>query len=191
MKKLFICLMVVIISVTAIKLAFYRSFDVDTTSLLEYCKQNGYSQEYCIFVDFSKPQGVNRFCIYDFNKDKIIAKSLCAQGRGRENNIFTHTFSNEIGSHYSSLGKYRVGDLVKMPNPARGYGYLMHGLESTNSNARVRAIMIHNGNVGFETFPLPCVPTSIGCFAVSNKMMKEIAKIEKKTKKPLLLYAYK
>ena len=172
-------------------MCFYRTFDVDTQSLLEYCKQNGYSQEYCIFVDFSKPQGVNRFCIYDFTQKKIIAKSLCAQGRGRENNIFNHTFSNEIGSHYSSLGKYRVGDLVKMSKPIFGHGYLMHGLDSTNSNARVRAIMIHRGNVGFETFPLPCIPTSKGCFAVSNKMMKEIAAVESKTNKPLLLYAYR
>jgi hypothetical protein len=191
MKKFFVIVLSIIVVITAIKMCLYRTFDVDTQSLFEYCKQNGYSQEYCIFVDFSKPQGVNRFCIYDFKQGKIVAKSLCAQGRGRENNIFNHTFSNEIGSYYSSLGKYRVGDLVKMSKTIMGHGYLMYGLESTNSNARERAIMIHRGNVGFETFPLPCIPMSKGCFAVSNKMMKAIAEVESKTDKPILLYAYK
>lgn len=188
MKKIIIFILFLLISCISIKTIFFRKFTVDTSELLTYCQQNGYSEDYCIFVDFSKPQGVKRFCLYSFKQNKIVAKSLCAQGRGKENNIFNHKFSNEPGSNYSSLGKYKVGSLVKMSNPFFGEGYLLYGLDSSNSNANARAIMIHNGNPSFETFPLPCMPVSKGCFAVSSKMMKQLKQI--KTNKPILLYAY-
>lgn len=167
-----------------------RKFDVDTQFLTEYCIQNGYDENYCILVDFSKPQGVKRFCIYDLQNKKVVSKSLCAQGRGKENNIFNHNFSNTPGTNYSSLGKYRIGNLVKMSNPYFGEGYLVYGLDSTNSNALKRGILIHKGNLNFEVFPFPCIPASKGCFAISSKMMKNIEELKKTTKKPILLYAY-
>jgi hypothetical protein len=182
--------MILVITIVVTKNILYRDFDVDTENLLEYCNQNGYSEDYCIFVDFSKPSGIKRFCIYDFNQNKIISKSLCANGRGVENNIFNKTFSNEIGSNYSSLGKYAIGHIRPMSNPYFKEGFTVHGLDSTNSNANVRAILIHNGNPSFELFPLPSLPVSRGCFAVSTKMMEEIKIIKEKTNKPILLYAF-
>ena len=77
-----------------------------------------------------------------------------------------------------------------MSNPGYGKGYNLYGLDSTNSNALARGILIHNGNVEWETFPLPCIPASQGCFAVSNSMMKHIGDIKKQSSKPILLYAY-
>mgnify|MGYP002517326680 FL=1 len=78
-----------------------------------------------------------------------------------------------------------------MSNPFYKEGYNLHGLESSNSNALARGILIHKGNVEFETFPLPCLPVSRGCFGVSTSMMKHIENIKKQTDKPILLYAYK
>ena len=75
-------------------------------------------------------------------------------------------------------------------NPNRK-GFTLYGLDTTNSNALARGILIHNGNPPFELFPLPAIPMSRGCFAVSNGMMKKISKIQSKTNKPILLYAYK
>lgn len=186
MKKFFIALLLLI---TIIVLP-PRKFKVDSESLITYCTQHGFDDQYCVLVDFSKPQGISRFCIYDLQNKKVISKSLCAQGRGKENNIFNHKFSNTPGTNYSSLGKYRIGELVKMSNPYFGEGYLVYGLDNTNSNALKRGIMIHKGNPPFELFPLPCIPASKGCFAVSNKMMKELNELKNKTKKPILLYAY-
>lgn len=122
---------------------------------------------------------------------KIIHKSLCANGRGKNWNIFNSTFSNVIGNNYSSLGKYKVGKLRPMSSSFYGKGYNLYGLDSTNSNALVRGILIHKGNVEFETFPLPCIPASRGCFAVSSSMMKHIEDIKQQSSKPILLYAYK
>lgn len=56
--------------------------------------------------------------------------------------------------------------------------------------AMARGILIHKGNIEFETFPLPCLPVSSGCFGVSTSMMKYIEKIKKQSSKPILLYAY-
>ena len=156
-----------------------------------FCSKNGYNTAYCFLVDFSKHSGKNRFYIYSFKENKIIHESLCAQGLGVNYNIFKSTFSNEIGSNYSSLGKYKVGNLRKMTNPRYEKGYNMYGLDSTNSNAFVRGILIHKGNVEFETFPLPCLPVSKGCFGVSTSMMEHIETIKKQSSKPILLYAYK
>ena len=190
MRKALFITIGILITIFIIKKVFYRNFDAPVEHLLQYCRQHGYSEEYCILVDFSKPQGIDRFCIYDFKENKIIAKSLCANGRGVENNIFNKTFSNKKGSHYSSLGKYKIGNLRPMSNQFFKEGFTVYGLDSTNSNAFDRAILIHNGNPPFETFPLPCMPVSKGCFAVSSKMMKQIKAIKNKTKKPILLYAY-
>ena len=155
-----------------------------------FCSKNGYNTEYCFLVDFSKHSGKNRFYIYSFKENKIIHESLCAQGLGVNYNIFKSTYSNEIGSNYSSLGIYKVGSLRKMSDPFYGKGYTLYGLDSTNSNALVRGILIHHGNLEFETFPLPCLPVSKGCFGVSTSMMKHIEDIKKQSSKPILLYAY-
>lgn len=149
----------------------------------KYCIKNNYSTDYCIFVDFSKPSGKHRFYIYCFSAKIIMFSDLCAQGIG-------NGFSNKPGSYCSSLGKYKIGKLRKMshyPNE----GYSLYGLESTNSNALTRGILIHGGNIHFEVYPFPCLPISQGCFGISNYGMYEIQQIMEYTKKPILLWAYK
>lgn len=190
MKKFLMILCVCIVAISVIKLFVSNDAPSNISEIHNYCKNNGYSTEYCFLTDFSKPSGIKRFYIYSFKEKKIIHKSLCANGRGKNWNIFNSTFSNEIGSYYSSLGKYKVGKLRPMSNPGYGKGYNLYGLDSTNSNALARGILIHNGNVEWETFPLPCIPASQGCFAVSNSMMKHIGDIKKQSSKPILLYAY-
>lgn len=191
MRKLLMLICVYFVAISVIKLFIANDAPSNISEIHNYCKNNGYSTEYCFLTDFSKPSGIKRFYIYSFKEKKIIHKSLCANGRGRNWNIFNSTFSNEIGSYYSSLGKYKVGKLRPMSNPGYGKGYNLYGLDATNSNAFVRGILIHKGNVEFETFPLPCIPASQGCFAVSTSMMKHIGEIKKQSSKPILLYAYK
>lgn len=192
MKKFLIFTCSIFIAIFIVKLFIPNSIPSDISEIYKYCVKNGYSTEYCFLTDFSKPSGIKRFYIFSFKENKIIHKSLCAQGLGPNRNIFQFKskFSNEIGSNYSSLGKYKVGILRKMSNPFYKEGYNLHGLESSNSNALARGILIHKGNVEFETFPLPCLPVSKGCFGVSTSMMKHIENIKKQSKRPLLLYAY-
>ena len=192
MKKFLLILCCLFIAVFVAKLFITNDVPSDISEIYDYCKDNGYSTEYCFLTDFSKPSGIKRFYIYSFKENKIIDKSLCAHGLGRNYNIFKTTFSNEKGSYYSSVGKYKVGNLRAMKNPNILFkeGYNLFGLDSTNSNALERGILIHKGNPEFETFPLPCLPVSKVCFAVSNSMMKHIEDIKKQSDKPILLYAY-
>lgn len=190
MKRFLTIVLGFVVVVFVIKLFIPNDVPTNISEIQSYCQKNGYSTEYCLLTDFSKPSGIKRFYIYSFKEGKILHKSLCAQGLGVNYNIFKSTFSNEIGSNYSSLGKYRVGGLRGMTNIRFAKGYTLYGLDSTNSNALVRGILIHNGNLGFETFPLPCLPVSKGCFGVSTSMMNHIEEIKKQSKKPILLYAY-
>ena len=105
MKKIVIIALGMILLVLGIR-AIIPSKDIDIHALHQYCKNNGFDTDHCILVDFSRPSGVNRFYIYSFREDKIIHRSLCANGHGKEWNIFCRKFSNEPGSNYSSLGKY-------------------------------------------------------------------------------------
>ena len=47
---------------------------------LDYCKKHNLNTDYCIFVDFSKHPGKKRYCIYNFNTNKIEYSSVCANG---------------------------------------------------------------------------------------------------------------
>lgn len=201
MKKflLFICCLFITVFVT--KLFIHNDVPSDITDIHNYCEKNGYNTEYCFLTDFSKPSGIKRFYIYSFKENKIIHKSLCAHGLGVNDNLFETicknfkttfqtTFSNVKHSCYSCLGKFKVGKLTPMSKPYFKEGYFLYGLDSTNSNAKDRSILIHRGNLGFETFPLPCLPVSKGCFAVSNSMMEHIEDIKEQSDKPILLYAY-
>lgn len=190
MKKIIIIVLGAILLVLGIR-AIIPSKDIDIHALHQYCKNNGYDTDHCILVDFSRPSGMNRFYIYSFREDKIIHKSICANGHGKEWNIFCRKFSNEPGSNYSSLGKYRVGKIRKMYSKPYWPGFVLYGLEKTNSNALDRGILIHRGNPPFQLYPLPAVPMSKGCFAVSQRMMKQLEEVQRASNKPLLLYAYK
>ena len=76
---------------------------------LEYCKENGYSTEYCLLVDYGRHSGMVRFFLWDFEKGKPAMKSLCAHGYGKGSTARRPIFSNEVGSFCSSLGHYGVG----------------------------------------------------------------------------------
>ena len=201
MKKFLVILCSILVAIGVIKLFIHNDAPSNISEIYNYCEENGYSTEYCFLTDFSKPSGIKRFYVYSFKDNKIIDKSLCAHGLGKCDNVFETicknfkttfkpTFSNVKHSCYSCLGKFKVGKLTPMSKPYFKEGYFLYGLDSTNSNAKDRSILIHRGNLGFETFPLPCLPVSKGCFAVSNSMMEHIKDIKEQSDKPILLYAY-
>lgn len=162
---------------------------------LSFCKQKKFNTDFCILIDMSLHSGVNRFFIYDFNEKKITKKYLVGHGCG--NYIWSWAqskdspgFSNEDGSHLSSLGKYKIGE--------RGVSewgikvkYLMHGLEETNNNALKRAIVFHSWEKmeDNEIYPQGS-PEGWGCPTVSNNALREIDPILQETSKPVLMWIY-
>ena len=192
MKKFLVITVLFMVIINVVKLFIPNDITPKVNELHSYCKKNGYNTDYCILVDFSKYSGLDRFYIYSFKENKIVHRSLCAQGHGPYYNIFVKKYSNKHGSNLSSLGKYKVGRFRKMYTPGWFIkdGFEVHGLDRTNSNAHSRGILIHNGNPCFQTFPLPSMPVSHGCFGVSSSMIEHIKELTSKSKKPILLYAY-
>lgn len=162
---------------------------------LKYCKEKNFNTEFCILIDMELHSGINRFFIWDFKGNKILEKYLVGHGCGTnkwssDESRDKAEFSNEDGSHLSSLGKYKIG--------TRGYSnwginvkYLMHGLEKTNNNALKRVIVFHSWDKmsDEEIFPGGS-PEGWGCPTVSNGAMKLIDKRLKESKKPVLMWIY-
>ncbi|MCL1664950.1 murein L,D-transpeptidase catalytic domain family protein [Elizabethkingia ursingii] len=162
---------------------------------LLYNKQNKFNTDFCILIDMSMHSGINRFFIWDFRENKIAEEYLVGHGCGTnswssDESAGKAEFSNEDGSHLSSLGKYKIG--------VRGYSnwginvkYIMHGLEKTNSNAVKRIIVFHSWDKmsDEEVFPKGS-PEGWGCPTVSNNAMKIIDLKLKNSAKPVLMWIY-
>lgn len=161
----------------------------------QFCKDNQLNTDFCILIDMSLHSGVKRFFIWNFKTETVSSQYLVGHGCGAnqwssDESRDNPQFSNEDGSHLSSLGKYRL--------EGRGYSewginvkYLMHGMENTNSNALKRYIVFHSWSLmsDEETFPAGS-PEGWGCPTVSNKAMKEIDPMLQKTSKSVLMWIY-
>lgn len=176
---------------------FERNYtnDIDFQLLKEYSHKNGLSENYAIVVDFSKSSGKHRFFVCDLKKLQIISSSLCAHGSGNGSTMTKPVFSNEIGSNCSSLGHYQITGRHKMSSSGLP-SFRLKGLDSSNSNAMKRGILIHSAKIvsmsrfGIFPFYLPLDKRiSSGCFAVDIDMMDIVGDLVDNEKKPILLYA--
>lgn len=162
---------------------------------LETIKTKGYNPKFCLLLDMSIHSGKNRFFVYNFEKDTLIHQGLVAHGCcdkpwGTDSTKLSPRFSNVENSHCSSLGKYKIGK--------RGYSdwgihvnYKLHGLDSTNSNAYQRFIVLHSWNAVSkqENYPRG-TPEGWGCPAIENSLMKEVDSLLKTSEAPTLLWIY-
>jgi len=157
-----------------------------------YCKKQKLDTGIAFFVDMSIHSGKNRFFIYDFQQKKITQSSLCCHGMGKESTCEQPVFSNVSGSNCTSLGKYKTG-IRSYSNWGINIHYKLHGLESTNSNAFQRIVVLHSYDLieENEIYPehLP-MGWSQGCPVVSNNLMTSVDQLLKTKKKPVLLWIY-
>ena len=170
---------------------------IDYNHLKSYCKQNNLSTNYAVVVDFSVPSGKARFFLCDLRNNKIVASSLCSHGVGKGSTMSKPVFSNVKGSKCSSIGHYVIKDRHIMKSTGLS-SFKLYGLDSTNSNAMSRGILIHSSKVvtlfslGVYPFYLPLDSRiSSGCFAVDVDMMDLLGVVLSNEKNPILLYAYK
>ena len=160
-------------------------------SALEYCRVHGLRTDYCILVDFDVHSGKNRFFIWDFNKQKIVYSTICEHGRGGKSTYMTPDFSNKIGSKCTSLGKYHVLNKRHMYNYPSVPCFVLKGVDSTNSNAMARGVLIHPSVSQMPTFPFPLQSRSEGCFGLSLRGFSKVNEYKKMSSKPMLLWAYR
>lgn len=157
----------------------------------DYCERRGFSTDYYILVDFSKPSGKRRFFIYDLQRGKRVMSSYCMHGSGEGNTDAKPKFSNDLGSGCSSLGRYvMVGKGRKFKNSIR-----LRGLDRTNNHAEVRGILIHSaGKVtrfSGEKKYIPIGSESLGCFTVSRDCVAKVMEIYRSSSKkhPVIVFA--
>lgn len=180
-----------------------RDLDKRAEEALEYCREKGYSTEYCLLVDYGRHSGRVRFFVWDFEKGKPVVKSLCAHGYGKGSTARRPVFSNEPGSFCSSLGHYRVGKEKTMSKPKGRKAFLLYGKDKTNSNALKRGILIHPVSLpNFATYPLMIPvkvhkilghkirPKSEGCITIPFRKYEKVVETVKSSSKPLMLWVY-
>ena len=180
-----------------------KDLDERAEDALEYCKENGYSTEYCLLVDYGRHSGRVRFFLWDFEKEKSVLKSLCAHGYGKGSTARKPVFSNEPGSFCSSLGHYKVGKEKTMSKPKGRKALLLYGQDKTNSNAFQRGILIHPVSLpNFPIWPLMIPvkvhnvlghkirPKSEGCITIPFMKYAKVVETAKSSDKPLMLWVY-
>lgn len=91
-------------------------------------------------IDYSRPSTEPRLWVFDLGQGRLLYAEHVAHGRNSGANHATE-FSNEEGSHRSSLGLFRTADTYVGGN---GYSLRLDGLDpGFNDRARERAIVMH------------------------------------------------
>jgi len=99
-------------------------------------------------IDYSKASTEPRLWVLDLETERVLFEELVAHGRGSGENYATR-FSNDEGSHQTSLGLFRTADTYVGSN---GYSLRLDGLETgVNDRARERAIVMHGAPYVTET----------------------------------------
>ncbi len=117
---------------------------------------------------------------------------MVCHGIGKNSTPSQAVYSNEIGSNCTSLGKYKTGKRA-YSNWGIHVHYKMHGLESGNSNAFKRQIVLHAYEYVPQTEIFPSHLTmgwSQGCPVVANDLMTQIDALLKKTKSSTLIWIF-
>jgi hypothetical protein len=96
-------------------------------------------------VDFSAHSTTPRFHVIDRASGQVLQSFRVAHGhgsKGKRDDGYAQVFSNVPGSNASSLGLYRTAEVYRS-DVYPGLAMRLDGLSPTNSNARLRSIVIH------------------------------------------------
>lgn len=151
-----------------------------------FVKKNDMNADWCMLLDFSYDLYTRRLIVYDLKNDKILRRELVSHGNGAGSTPFNPVFSNVPGSNCSSLGKYRVGKR-SYSNWGIHIHYKLHGLESTNSNAFKRIVVLHSYEYAYCDYP---TFASNGCPIVCDDVMRYLDTELQKATKPTLLWIF-
>lgn len=100
-------------------------------------------------IDFNRPSVEERLFVIDLDRGCLLYSGLVAHGSGSGDN-YAERFSNDPGSHQSSLGFYTTGTTYDGKN---GYSLRLFGMErGINDNAEMRSIVIHGADYVSDDF---------------------------------------
>jgi hypothetical protein len=126
------------------------------------------NRETMVVVDFSRPSSEERFHLVDMASGWVTSYQV-AHGRGSDpqHSGLLHRFSNEPGSEASSAGAYVLRESYYGKN---GRSLRLEGVDPSNSNARMRGIVIHAAPYAEpeSVVRMGKLGRSEGCFAVAQ-----------------------
>jgi hypothetical protein len=168
--------------------------EADMTAVMEkaaqvkqYAAAHGYSTDYGFIADMGLRSGKKRFFVVDLNSMSVINSGIVAHGRGSERFTLNKQYSNIPGSRCTSLGLYKVGSAYE---GSFGRSFKLYGLETRNSNAFRRSIVLHTMNsIPYDEIDFPIAQTE-GCPSLAPKFMEELNPVIHKAQKPVLLYVF-
>ncbi|MBC7457120.1 MAG: murein L,D-transpeptidase catalytic domain family protein [Bdellovibrionaceae bacterium] len=158
---------------------------VPLTQAINYFKANKASianPKYITIVDMTQKSNKKRMYVIDMVNGSV-GTYLVAHGKNSDpnNDGYAEKFSNTDGSLMSSLGFY-LTDVTYQGS--KGLSLRLRGLQSTNSNAYSRAIVMH----GADYVSASGVGRSWGCPAIERKYVNTLIPALKGRS---LLYIYK
>ena len=153
-----------------------------------YARSKKFDSTICFLIDMSQESGKKRFFIVDIQKDSILNTGLVTHGHCESGWLNGRKYGNDVGCGCTSLGKYKVGASYK---GQFGLAFKLHGLDSSNSNAFKRYVVLHSHDCvpDNELHPYPLCQ-SAGCPTVSPTFLKELSAIIKKRNRPVLLWIF-
>ena len=151
-----------------------------------FAEKNHLNTEVCFFVDMSLESGKSRFFVYDMKKKQVRIKGLVTHGCCNQQWLTGRKYGNAVGCGCTSPGKYKIG------NPYQGkfgLAYKLYGLDTSNSNAYNRFVVLHSMKCvpEKEVNPYP-ICQSDGCPTVSPGFLQQLAPIINSSPRPVLLW---
>jgi hypothetical protein len=137
-------------------------------------------------IDYTLPSITPRLWVLDLASGAVVHRELVAHGRGSGDSLAT-SFSNQVGSHKSSLGLF-VTDIAYVGH--NGYSLRLRGLDAgINDRAYAREIVIHGAGYVSDAFAraLGQLGRSWGCPAVRPEIARTLID---EIKGGSVLYAY-
>lgn len=124
-------------------------------------------------ADFGAASSQHRCYIVDLVAGRAMSY-LVSHGRGSDpsHSGYLQTFSNEVGSQATSEGAYLTGEIY---DGKHGVSMRLVGLDPTNDNADVRAIVVHSAPYVTEDHIATWgkAGRSDGCFAVAPHLIAQ------------------
>lgn len=139
-----------------------------------------YAQRYIVLVDMRKSKSADRMSVYDTKLNEVVyqTKTMHGKGSGQE---YATKFSNKINSNCTALGRYVV---IAQFTGKYGKAYRLVGLDTSNSNALARSIVLHSSKYVRSN----STSYSLGCPAVS---VDAIEKLHEYVQPGTLIWVYR
>ena len=153
-----------------------------------YCDSLGFSTTFAILIDLTPHSGNFRFFGFNLETKDTLIKGLVAHGHCKSTENRYAQFSNEMGSNCSSLGHYKVGGQYE---GSFGLSYKLHGLDTSNSNALNRYVVLHSHACIPDIEREDDICQSEGCPTVSPAVLEKLMPYLDQSNKPILLWIYK